>query len=227
MKRTIGIVGGISPASTLEYYRSITSMYYERNRDYYYPEIVIKSINLGFYLDLEKDGKHEEFASYISGAVESLAAGGAEFGILASNSSHSVFEEVSARSPIPLISIVDVTAGEALRLGLKKTLLTGIKLTMAGTFYQTGFSRVGLEMIVPSQEHQDEIDRIISEELVLGRFDRTSRTRFLDITSAYDVDGVVLGCTELPLLVGEPPTGRPFLDTLHLHAEAALKHSLS
>ncbi len=227
MKRTIGILGGISPASTLEYYRSIISMYYERAHDYYYPEIVIKSLDFGRYTDLEDEGRFDEYASYISETIEALAAAGAEFAIMAANSAHSAYDRVHARSPIPMISIVDAAARQAARLGLGKVLLTGIKYTMGGDFYQNGFAKAGIKVIVPSQDHQNEINRIIFEELALEKFEAASRKWFLDMTDEYDVDGVILGCTELPLLVGTPPAGRPFLDTLHLHVAEALEYCLS
>jgi len=227
MKRTIGILGGISPASTIEYYRSIISMYYERSHDYYFPEIVIKSLNFGLYTDLEDEGRFEEHVSYLSDTIKALAAAGAEFAIMAANSAHSAFDRVNAKSPIPMISIVDAAVRQAKRLGLNEVLLTGIRYTMSGDFYQKGFAKAGINIIVPSETHQDEINRIIFEELALEKFKSESRKWFLDMTDEYAVDGVILGCTELPLLVGTPPIGRPFLDTLHLHTAEALEYSLS
>lgn len=227
MKRTIGILGGISPASTLEYYRSIISMYYERAHDYYYPEIVIKSLDFGRYTDLEDEGRFDEYVSYISDTIEAIAAAGAEFAIMAANSAHSAFDRVQANSPIPIISIVDAAARQATRLGLRKVLLTGIKYTMGGDFYQKGFAKAGIEVIVPSENHQDEINRIIFEELALEKFEDASRRWFLGMTGEYKVDGIILGCTELPLLVGMPPAGRPFLDTLHLHVAEAIEYCLN
>lgn len=226
MKKAIGIIGGISPVSTLEYYRSLISMYYARKGDYYYPEIIIKSLDFGHYTDLEDESLIDEYISYISDSVEALALAGADFAIMAANSAHSVFEEVSGRARIPMLSIVDAAAREASRLKMKKVLLTGIKYTMDRDFYARGFARAGISVIVPSEAHKKEIDRIIFGELALEKFDGGSRRWFIEMAEDYDADGVILGCTELPLLVGDESSGLAFLDTMHLHVAEALDYSL-
>jgi aspartate racemase len=226
MKKCIGILGGISPASTLEYYRSILSMYYDRNHDYFYPEIVIRSVNFGLFADLEAQDDNDGLANYLGSGIHSLAAAGADFAIMACNSAHSVFEQVSMSSPIPMISIIDSAAKEASRLGLGKLLLTGIKYTMQRDFYQKGMSKSGIQVVVPSERQQDEINRIVFEELSLGKFLNESREKLLEIVDDYDVDGIILGCTELPLLIGDASYRKPLLDTLHLHAKAALDYCL-
>lgn len=227
MKKRIGILGGISPASTLEYYRSLIYLYHERMHDLDYPEIIIYSLDFGRFTRLENEGRKKELAAYISDGIGKLASAGADFAIMAANSAHAAYDEISAQSRIPMLSIVDAAAQEASRLGLKKVLLTGIKYTMKSDFYHKGMNARSIEVTVPNLADQEEINRIIFEELALEKFLPQSRRWFIGMASRYEADGVVLGCTELPLLVGGDVLGKPLLDTLHLHVKAALDYSLS
>ncbi len=227
MKKRIGILGGISPASTLEYYRSLIYLYHERMHDSDYPEIIIYSLDFGRFTRMENEGRRKELASYVSNGIGRLAAAGADFAIMAANSAHDVFDEVSSSAKIPMLSIVDAAAEEASRLGLKKVLLTGIKYTMKADFYKKGLGKRSIDVIVPNLADQEEINRIIFEELALEKFLPQSRRWFIGMASRYEADGVVLGCTELPLLVGGDVLGKPLLDTLHLHVKAALDYCLS
>ena len=227
MKKKIGILGGISLASTIQYYRAITDMYYQQYHDYYYPEILINSLDFQYFTDLENEGRTEEYIDYIVNGIRALQNAGADFAILAANSPHSVFPQVQAQVDLPMLSIVDETAGEVERLGLKTVLLTGIKYTMQSNFYPDGFRRRGIQVITPSEAHQDEINAIIFNELVIHRFSPATLRRFIDIIHTYNVDGVILGCTELPLLLQQADIDLPVLDTLALHARAALDYSLA
>lgn len=227
MKRRVGILGGISPASTIEYYRSLIYLYHDRMKDTNYPEIIMHSLDFGHFTLLEDEGWKDELDSYITEGINRLAAAGADFAIMAANSAHASFDEVSSASPIPMISIVDTAASEAARLGFEKVLLTGIKYTMQNDFYNIGFMKRGIDVIVPDKADQEEINRIIFEELSLEKFLPESRDWFLKMASRYRSDGIILGCTELPLLVSGFVNGRPLLDTLHLHVEAALDYCLS
>jgi aspartate racemase len=185
------------------------------------------SLDFQRFTDLEDRGDREAYVGYIMEGVRALERAGADFIIMAANSPHAVFEEVEGRATVPVISIAEVTADEAARLGLKALLLLGIKFTMRSDFYRRVCGRRGIEVVAPSEGEQDEIDRIIFDELVLGVFREESRRRILEIIGGYDVDGVILGCTELPLLIGRGDAEVPLLDTLELHVEAALDYSLS
>lgn len=226
MKKKIGILGGISLASTIQYYRTITDLYYARACDYFYPEILINSLDFQYFTDLENEHRTDEYIEYISAGLQALQRAGADFAILAANSPHSVFSQVQQRVGLPLISIVQVAAQKAQEMGLKKLLLTGIKYTMQGDFYQQGFQARGMTVLTPTEAHQDEINAMIFEELVLNRITAATRDRFNHIIHQYDVGGVILGCTELPLLLKQSDTDLPLLDTLTLHARAALEYSL-
>ena len=226
MKKKIGILGGISLASTIQYYRTITEMYYEKYSDYYYPEILINSLDFQYFTDLENEGRTKEYIEYIVKGINSLKNAGAEFVIMAANSPHSVFHQVNHQVNTPMISIVDITAKKAIELNLKKVLLTGIKYTMQSTFYQDRFKASGIVVITPTEEHQNEINSIIFDELVVQKITQETRERFKKIIKQYDVDGVILGCTELPLLLEQHDTDFTLLDTLTLHAKATLEYSL-
>ena len=227
MKKKIGIVGGISLASTIQYYKTITDLYFQQFNDYYYPEIIIESLDFQYFTDLENERKTQAYIDYIVKSTKNLEKAGADFIIMAANSPHSVFEEVEKQTPLPMISIVDTVAKNALENRLKKVLLTGIKYTMVSDFYQKGFKKTGIEVITPSEEHQDKINNIIFEELVVNKFLPETKKQFLSIIHSYKTDGVILGCTELPLLLNQSDTNIKLLDSLTLHCEAALSFSIN
>ena len=227
MARRIGILGGISHESTARYYELIHEGYYRRRGDLHYPEVVMFSLDFQKFTDLEDRGDREAYVGYIMEGVRALERAGANFVVMAANSPHTVFEEVEERATVPVISIAEVTAVEAERLGLKTLLLLGINFTMRSDLYQRVCNKRGIEVITPSEGEEDEIDRIIFNELVLGIFRDESRQRILEIIGGYDVDGVILGCTELPLLIRQLDAKIPLLDTLEIHVEAALDYSLS
>jgi len=227
MKKTIGILGGISLASTIQYYKLITDLYYEQYKDYYYPEINIKSLDFQYFTDLENERRTNEYIDYIVKGLFSLKNAGSDFVIMAANSPHSVYPQVAERVDIPMISIVDTAAKKAAEFNLKKVLLTGIKYTMQGSFYQNGFKKYNIQVITPNESHQDKINNIIFKELVIHKISDATRSRVLEIINSYDVDGVILGCTELPLLLQQKHSHLKLLDTLTLHAIAALDFSLA
>jgi aspartate racemase len=227
LAKRIGILGGISHESTLRYYKLIHEKYFRRRGDYHYPEVVVFSLGFQRFTDLEDRGDTEEYIDYIMEGVRSLENAGAEFVVMAANSPHAVFYQVQKRAGVPMISIAEVTAEEAEREGLRTLLLLGIRFTMQSTFYREVCGRHGIEVVTPSEEEQDEIDGIIFDELVLGIIRDESKRRFLEIIGGYDVDGVILGCTELPLILGQEDAEVRMLDTVELHVEAALDYSLS
>lgn len=136
MKKKIGIIGGISAASTIHYYKRLTDLYYEKYQDYYYPEILIHSLDFQYFTDLENEHRKEEYIDYIFRKINGLERAGAEVVIMAANSPHSVFKEIEQLVNVPMISIVESTALKAMEKKYAKLLLTGIKYTMQSTFYQ-------------------------------------------------------------------------------------------
>lgn len=228
MKATkrIGILGGISLESTIRYYDSLLKKYYKRRKDYHYPEIVIFSLDFQRFSDYEEKGRREHYIQYIMQGIESLEKAGADFIVMAANSPHSEFIEIQRRARIPLLSIAEVTAARASRMGISKALLLGIKHTTHSPAYKEVYERHGIEVIVPSDSEQSEIEKIIFKELVLGIKREASRRRVVAIIDGYPADAVILGCTELPLLLGQEDVAQRLFDTAALHIEAALDYAL-
>lgn len=225
MKR-IGILGGISLASTLAYYKTITDFYYDRFHDYYYPEILINSLNFQYFTDLEDQNRMEEYKAYILEGISRLEKAGADFVLMAANSPHSVLEEIRPQIALPVVSIVDAVAEKAQEMGLKTVLLTGIRYTMQRTFYQEGFRKYGIHVLVPNAQEQETINQIIFGELVIHKKTKAAQDAFKKILSHYKKDGVILGCTELPLLLEQGDVDFPLLNSLELHCRAALEAAL-
>ncbi len=227
MSKRIGILGGMSHESTIKYYDFIHKKYYEKHKDYNYPEIVIFSLNFQKVIDLEHNDDTEAYINYLLEGIQHLVRAGADFIIMSANSPHAVFQELEKQSNVPMISIAEVTIKKAKKEAMKRLLLTGIKFTMKSCFYKDVGKKYGIEIITPSGKEQDTIDRIIFDELCLGIFKESSKKRILDIVESYPVDGVILGCTELPLLVEQGDTEMPLLNTSEIHAEAALDFALT
>jgi len=227
VKKVIGILGGISAQSTAVYYDRLIKAYYEQCGDSDYPEIVIYSLDFQKFTDFENSGDHAGYIQEIMHGIERLQNAGADFVIMAANSPHAVYDQIRALAKVPMLSIVEVTADYARKRGMKRLLLMGIKFTMQSSFYQTVCEQRNLKVMVPSLDEQNEIDRIIFEELALGVFTEESKQRLLNIGAGYDVDGIILGCTELPLILKQSDTSIPLLDTLDLHVRAALAYALS
>jgi aspartate racemase len=226
LAKRIGIIGGISHESTIKYYEYILKKYYARKRNYHYPEMVIFSLDLKKLMEFEDREDMDGYIHYIREGIKALEKAGAEFIVIAANSPHSVFEVVEKMASVPMISIVEVAAREAEKWDMKKLLLIGIKYTMQSSFYQDVFKKHGMEVITPSEEEQDEINKIVFNELVLGIFKKETRIKLINMIKNYKVDGVILGCTELPLILDQEDTEVKLLNTLVLHARAALDFAL-
>lgn len=230
--KTAGIVGGTGPESTIEYYRLIVASYREQQRDGSYPSIVINSIDMKKMLDLIGAGKLAEVTNYLSGEVQRLNRAGADFAVLAANTPHLVFDELNRQSPIPLISIIEVTCRAAKAQGLKRVGLFGTRFTMRGRFYADVLAREGLTVVTPAPDEQDYIHDKYMGELVDGIVLPETRAGLLAIVEALKaregIDGLILGGTELPLILREADAvGIPFLDTTRLHVEQIVARLLS
>ena len=230
--KTLGIIGGIGPESTIDYYRSIILTYRQEKGDDSNPSIVINSVDMPKMVAMFEANDLAGVAGYVVGELQRLAGAGADFGLLAANTPHIVFDEIQRRSPIPLISIVEATCAAAKTRKMKRLSLFGTRYTMQGTFYQKVFSREGIELVVPEAEDQDYIHDKYLNELVPGKFLPETRAGLLAIVdrlkARIDIDGVILAGTELPLILrDESHNGIPFLDTMKIHAEAAVVEMLS
>jgi aspartate racemase len=229
--KTLGIIGGIAPGSTVEYYHQIIAAYREQRPDGSYPTMIINSIDLTKMLGFVVANELEQLADYLSAEIQKLADAGADFGLLASNTPHIVFKQLSAGSPIPLISIVECACEAAKEMGLKKLGLFGMRFTMQGSFYPEVFSRAGITLITPKPDEQDYIHDKYMNEMVNGNFLAETRERILAIMQRMKeqdgVEGAILGGTELPLLLRNPSaSGVPFLNTTQIHVQAAVERLL-
>src|SRR5438132_2889723 len=230
--KTLGIIGGLGPESTIDYYQKIIALYRERTGDGSYPEFVITRVNLRMGLDFMAANYLAGMSAYLLEGIGKLARAGADFGLISANTPHIVFEDVASKSPIPLISIVEATCACAKARKLKRLALFGTRYTMQGKFYVNLFSREGIELLVPEPNDQDYIHEKYMNELVPGKFLPETRAGLLAIVDRMkaksEIDGVILAGTELPLILRDPDhNGIPFLNTTKIHVEAAVDQMLS
>lgn len=231
MKRykTIGILGGVSPESTITYYEHTVRTYRERFGDHSYPEILIYSVRFQTIMDWQREKMWDRIEKLLINGIIRLNKGGADFGLIASNTMHFVFEKVQKKSPIPLISIIDATAEKIKKEGIDTVGLLGTAFTMSQRFYKEKLLHSGINVLVPREKEQKYINRVIHEELINGKVIPRSREGFLKIIrSLVDrrAQGVILGCTEIPLLVRDEDSPVKLFNTTEIHAEKALGYAI-
>jgi len=230
--KTLGIIGGLGPESTIDYYGKIIALYRDRTGDGTYPQFIINSINLKKGLDFMDANNLPGMADYLVKEIGKLILAGATFGLISANTPHIVFNEVASRSSIPLISIVEATCTAAKAKKLKRLALFGTRYTMQATFYPKVFSREGIELLLPGPDDQTYIHDKYLNELVSGKFLPATRAGLLAIVdrmkASSNIDGVILAGTELPLILRDSEhNGIPLLDTTEIHCEAAVTEMLS
>jgi len=223
--KRIGILGGMSPISTIKFYDLLIKKHFERNKNHAYPEIVIFSVNFDRIIKLQESNDVKAYVKELMVGIDSLQKAGADFVVIPSNTPHMVFDELQRKSNIPLLSIVKITANKAKNLGMKKLLLLGTKFTMQSNFYRDEFEKLRIEIVAPSLDEQSKINKIIYDELVNGIIKEESKKKILDTVKNYDVDGIILGCTELSLILSSRDIKIPLLDTLQILAEATLDYA--
>ena len=230
--KTLGIIGGIGPESTIEYYRRINALYREHSRDGSAPSIIINSIDMQKLLGLVEANELEKLTGYLTEEVKKLARGGATFALLAANTPHLVFDAVAQRSPIPLVSIVEVTCAAAKAAGLKRLGLLGTRFTMQSSFYSDVLSDQQIGIVVPNEAEQLYIHGKYVNELVKGIILPATREQLITIIKTLkeraQIDGVILGGTELSLILRDDTVfGVQILDTTQIHVKAAVAQLLS
>ena len=229
MAKKIGILGGMTPESTTTYYETIIHKYEEKSGDYNFPEIIIYSVSFQQFVDWMHQDKWDNVRSALAEGLNSLAKAGADFAVIATNTMHLLFDDLQKESDIPLLSIVDAAAASISKKKLDKVILLGTKFTMSRQFYQEGLNRHQISTIVPNTEEQDIIHKIIFDELGRGIIKDESRKKYLDIIQRLHQkggQGVILGCTEIPLLIKNSDCDLPLFDTAAIHAEKALEFAL-
>jgi aspartate racemase len=220
--KRIGLVGGIGPESTLDYYRRIVAAC-AALPGAPAPEIVIFSGRMRELLDLVAAKEWDGVVSWLLAKIEALRSAGAELAAITANTPHVVFDRVRARSPLPLRSIVEATRREAERLGARRLGLLGTRFTMQSDFYPRALAAGGMETFVPAPAEQERIHELLMTEIELGILEDATRRELLGIVKrmidAHRIDAVVLGCTELPLILDRSEHGIPFLNTTAIHVE--------
>src|SRR5450755_1582435 len=225
--RTSGMIGGLGPESTIDYYRSIIARYRARKPDGGYPHIIINSLDVDKGIAMLDAGRLDQLADYLASGVEALVRAGADFGFIAANTPHLVFDEVQRRSAIPLLSIVRATSDHAKALGLKKAGLFGTGFTMRASFYPEAFQRAGIALVPPQESERDFIHKKYLGELLKNQFLPKSREEIMRIAQRLKteegIEALVLAGTELPLLLRDAvDQGIGFLDTTVIHVEAVV-----
>jgi aspartate racemase len=228
--KTLGLIGGTGPESTIEYYRLLIAKYREQ-ADGNSPSLIINSVNLKSMIEWMAAGELDKVTDVLSTAIEQLRRAGADLAALTANTPHIVFDELQKRSALPLISIVEATRDRVQDLGLKSVALFGTRYTMQAPFYPAVFSRTGVRLVTPNGEEQDYIHEIYLGQLLKDKFLPETRNKLLEIAGTMKVrDGiqaVILGGTELPLLLrDEEHNGLPLLDTTKIHVDRLVTEML-
>ena len=228
--KILGLIGGLGPETTIEYYRLLIEAHRER-RNGTYPSIIINSVDLKLLLDWMAADELEKVTDYLAAEIERLHQAGADIAALASNTPHIVFDELKQRSKVPMISIVEAASLRANSLGLKSVGLIGTRYTMKAQFYPNVFASAGIKLVVPNDDEQRYIHDKYINELLNNLFLPETRTKVLGIVDSLKaregVEAVVLGGTELPLLLrADEHNGVLLLDTARIHVDALLDRML-
>ena len=226
-----GIIGGIGPASTLDYYDGIIKGVRALSHGEDYPRFVVNSVNMTQMIGYVAAGQTDKLTEMLAGAVSEVAAAGADFAAIASNTPHIVFDAVQSRSKLPLISIVDETCQNAVRSGCRRVVVLGTLFTMRSGLYTKAFKQCGIEAFVPDAQGQEEVYGIIYPNLENGIVLKEEKQKLLDISEQliriHQADALVLGCTELPLAIKKGDLDTIILDTAQIHIESIVREILA
>jgi len=229
MKR-IGIIGGIGPESTVDYYKLIIEAFNKKQETPGYPEIIIYSADLYELMKIIEAKDWPGLTDWILEKLISLHKAGAEFAVIGSNTPHIVFEEISSRSPIPILSIIDETRKVAQMKGFKRLGLFGTKFTMESDFYRKAFEKNNMRVFVPEENDRELINQRLFSEIELGIIKDSTREELLTIAKKmidrHDIEALILGCTELPLILTKDEFGISFLNTTAIHAESIVNYCI-
>lgn len=222
-----GIIGGLGPQSTVDYYNRIITEYQKIKGIDDYPELIIESLNMTRILELINQENLDELAVQLLKSIKYLASSNAEVALIASNTPHMVFEKLNDNSPIPLISIVEETCKTCKNNNIHKVALLGTGFTMGSSFYQEVFSRAGIEIIIPERKEREHIHSTIFRELEHGIITENTKNSYLRIINRMvkeeSIQGVILGCTELPLILKQDDSPVILFDTVEIHINRLIK----
>ena len=228
--KTLGLIGGTTWVSTVDYYKYINKLTTEKLGGLNSAKILLYSVRFSDVKSLADASDWESLGKLMSGIAQNLEKGGAEAIVLCANTMHIVADKVQEKTNIPLIHIADATAKAILAQNLKKVALLGTKFTMENDFYKNRLADFGIETIIPNDEERDFIHWSIFEELGKDIFTENTKQKYLEIIDKLNergAQGVILGCTEIPMLVKPEECPIPSFDTTILHAKAAVEFALS
>lgn len=228
--KTIGLLGGMSWESTSTYYTLINQSINQHLGGLHSARIVLNSVDFHGIEQLQVNGDWDEAGKQLADAARALERAGADFIVMCTNTMHKVAPAIEAALTIPLLHIATPTASAICRAGLKKVGLLGTRFTMEQDFYQARLREQGLEVLVPAEADRVIVNDIIYQELCLGTINEASRQQYREIIErlvAKGAEGIVLGCTEIPLLIAPEHAPVPLFDTTALHAEAAVNRALA
>ncbi len=228
--KTLGIIGGLGPESTVDYYRFIIEEYRRRTGTNASPPMLINSLDIERGIALVSADDFSGLAAYIGDGLQRLARAGADFAVMAANTPHIAFDAIQHLSPIPLLSIVECTRDRAVKLGMKRLVLLGTGFTMRGRFYPEVFDRAGIMLLTPDDEEKSFIHEKYLGELLKNEFLPATRDRMLEIITrlaGQGAEAVIMAGTELPLLLRESKPPVPFLDTTLIHVDAAVNEMMA
>lgn len=229
--KKLGLIGGTGPQSTMPYYLGIVYGVQKKIGELFFPNLTIESVDVYRILDMVGKKEYANLVDYFLEAINNLVAAGADFVALSANTSHIVFDDLQAKSPVPIVSIIEVTVNEAKRRGFKRIGLLGTKFTMTEDFYRKPFRREGIEIVVPFDDEKEIVDGKIMTELENGIVKKDTLKEFQSIISRMkndsDIEGVILGCTELPLLLNDSLSPVPCLDTVQIHIASLIKEIIN
>jgi aspartate racemase len=228
--KTIGLLGGMSWESSLEYYRLLNQLVRERLGGSHSAKIAMVSLDFAAIEQLQMEGDWEGAARIMIASARQIEAAGADLLLICTNTMHLMAEEVQAAIQIPLLHIVDATAQAVISQGVQKVGLLGTSFTMEKDFYRGRLEKEhGLEVLVPDQDGRDLVHRVIYDELVLGSIREESRKAYRQVIQSLvdrGAQGIILGCTEIGLLIKQPDLSLPVFDTTEIHARAAVAAAL-
>lgn len=227
--KKIGIIGGLGPQATIYYYQRIIDRFQETYDETGFPEIVIESLNLKKCLEFSSSGRWDELASGLAQSCDKLFKAGADFGLIASNTPHKVFDRIAEQTDLPLLSILETTKHYLVAGKFKSPLLLGTAFTMRSDFFTRQLQPVGIQPVVPSDQDIDWIHDKIFSEIEFNIINPDTRKRLIELIHDYQddqgIDSVILGCTELPLIMEPHDTDLPLVNTAAIHADAAVERS--
>lgn len=228
--KTIGLIGGMSWESSLEYYRIINKTVKAKLGGYHSAKSIMYSVDFGEIEKLQHQGRWEELTQIMIEAGQRVERAGADLVLLCTNTMHKMADDVQKNISIPLLHIADTTTERIKDRGLKKVGLLGTRFTMEQNFYKGRFTeKHGIEVIVPAEHDREIVHRVIFNELVLGTINQSSRIMFKAIINnlvTNGAEGIILGCTEIPLLIKQEDSEVPLFDTTTIHAQSAVALAL-